>query len=205
MSKDPAVLFYTSDFLTGTSRLTDEQCGQYIRALCSQHQEGHFEKEELLQLLKSYDNRVWSKFVQDSEGKFFNSRMEIEINKRIEFCNSRSHKGLSGRKSKKENNHTISIRKSIGNLIDNDNDNDNTNVIKNANCFKIPTIEDIKNYCIERKNSVSPEKWLAFYESKGWMIGKNKMKNWKAAIRTWEISNNTTSSDNNPYQKGYQE
>lgn len=52
--------------------------------------------------------------------------------------------------------------------------------------FVEPKIEEIVNYCIERNNKVDPEAFLNFYESKGWMVGKNKMKDWKAAIRTWE-------------------
>jgi hypothetical protein len=164
MARDPAVLFYTSDFLTGTSRLTDEQCGQYIRALCSQHQEGHFEKEELLQLLKSYDNRVWSKFVQDSEGKFYNERMDVEINKRIEFCNSRSHKGIAGRKPIKENNRTISIRKSIGNLIDNDNDNDNINAIEDKNFQYRPLSEKLKKRVLEHTQQKIEEQHLKAWD-----------------------------------------
>ncbi|MFA5714978.1 MAG: hypothetical protein WC998_04525 [Candidatus Paceibacterota bacterium] len=123
MSRDPAVLFYTSDFLTGTSRMSDEQCGQYIRALCSQHQEGHFQREELLQILKSNDSSVWKKFVQDSDGLFFNERMDEEIEKRITYCNSKSHKGISGRKKKSSSNHMISDRKSTGNHTENENDN----------------------------------------------------------------------------------
>ena len=52
--------------------------------------------------------------------------------------------------------------------------------------FKPPTIEDVKRYCEERKNNVNPQRFIDFYESKGWMIGKNKMKDWKACVRTWE-------------------
>jgi hypothetical protein len=44
----------------------------------------------------------------------------------------------------------------------------------------------VRLYCLERKNTVDPIKWFNFYEAKGWMIGKNKMKDWKAAVRTWE-------------------
>lgn len=56
----------------------------------------------------------------------------------------------------------------------------------NENKFVIPTILEIKNYCLEIKNNVDAEKFFNFYESKGWMVGKNKMKDWKACIRTWE-------------------
>lgn len=52
--------------------------------------------------------------------------------------------------------------------------------------FVKPTIQEVKAYCIERKNDVDPERFIDFYESKGWMVGKNKMKDWKAAVRNWE-------------------
>lgn len=52
--------------------------------------------------------------------------------------------------------------------------------------FIPPTVDEIKAYCDERNSCVDPEAFYSFYESKGWMIGKNKMKNWKMAISTWE-------------------
>jgi hypothetical protein len=58
-----------------------------------------------------------------------------------------------------------------------------------------PSFEMVQNYCTERKNSVSPKKFMDFYESKGWFVGKNKMKDWQSAIRTWE--NNDYSIVNN--------
>ena len=52
--------------------------------------------------------------------------------------------------------------------------------------FKKPSIEEIQKYCNERNNNVDADRFHNFYESKGWMVGKNKMKDWKAAVRTWE-------------------
>ncbi|MDO9527615.1 MAG: hypothetical protein Q7J27_00475, partial [Syntrophales bacterium] len=52
--------------------------------------------------------------------------------------------------------------------------------------FIIPTIEEISIYCEERKNQVNPQMFIDHYKSNGWMVGKNKMKDWKATIRTWE-------------------
>jgi hypothetical protein len=54
--------------------------------------------------------------------------------------------------------------------------------------FTPPTLEEVKAYCKERNNKIDAERWYDFYSSKGWMIGKNKMKDWKAAVRTWEKS-----------------
>lgn len=55
-----------------------------------------------------------------------------------------------------------------------------------ADVYKRPTIEEVAAYCQERGNSVDPERWFAYYESNGWKVGKNTMKDWKAAVRTWE-------------------
>ncbi len=72
---------------------------------------------------------------------------------------------------------------------------DNTNInITNTNLtdsnrealFKKPTLDDINNYCFERKNNIDAETFFNFYASKDWLIGKNKMKDWKACIITWE-------------------
>ena len=71
---------------------------------------------------------------------------------------------------------------------------DNTNInILNTNLtdsnkahFKKPTLDEVKNYCIERNNNIDAEAFIAYYESKGWTVGSGKMKKWKAAIVTWE-------------------
>jgi len=68
--------------------------------------------------------------------------------------------------------------------------------------FTPPTLEEVAEYCKQRNNSVDPQKWYDFYSAKGWMIGKNKMKDWKAAVRTWEKSNdfgNGRSKSSNPF------
>lgn len=52
--------------------------------------------------------------------------------------------------------------------------------------FQVPTLQEISIYCKERKNKINPQQFLDFYTAKNWMIGKNKMKDWKAAVRTWE-------------------
>ena len=55
--------------------------------------------------------------------------------------------------------------------------------------FQKPTIEEIQEYCNERNNGINANAFYDFYESKGWCVGKNKMKDWKACIRTWEQRN----------------
>ena len=61
--------------------------------------------------------------------------------------------------------------------------------------FIKPTIEEISAYCQERQNEVSAESFHSFYESKGWKVGNQPMKDWKAAVRTWEKHNKNTNKE----------
>ena len=63
---------------------------------------------------------------------------------------------------------------------------------KKNNIFIPPTLEEVKQYCKDRGNDVDAEKWMAHYESNGWMVGRCKMKDWRAAVRTWERSKEET-------------
>lgn len=54
------------------------------------------------------------------------------------------------------------------------------------NRFSTPTLEEVASYCKERQNSVDPQEFIDHYESVGWMVGRNHMKDWKASVRTWE-------------------
>ena len=68
--------------------------------------------------------------------------------------------------------------------IDKSNINKKTSTLTKK--FIPPSLEEVRAYCSERNNNVDAQTFIDFYESKGWFIGKNKMKNWKAAVRTWE-------------------
>jgi uncharacterized protein YdaU (DUF1376 family) len=94
MSKDPAVLFYTSDFLSGTFTMTDEQVGKYIRLLCLQHQKGKLTEKDMLSICKAYDNEIWEKFDQ-VDGFFLNDRMYNESIRRSKFTESRRNNAKS--------------------------------------------------------------------------------------------------------------
>lgn len=56
----------------------------------------------------------------------------------------------------------------------------------NQKRFVPPAVEQVREYCLERGNGVDPQRFVDHYTSNGWMVGKNKMKDWKAAVRTWE-------------------
>lgn len=68
--------------------------------------------------------------------------------------------------------------------------------------FKKPTLEEVQQYCTDRKNSINAEKFIDYYESNGWKVGRNSMKDWKACIRTWE--KRETENKSNIYKSNYE-
>jgi hypothetical protein len=94
MAKDPAVLFYTSDFLSGTFTMTNEQVGKYIRLLCLQHQKGKLSEKDMLSICSAYDVDIWDKF-KIEDGAFINERMYNEAIRRQKFSESRRNNAKS--------------------------------------------------------------------------------------------------------------
>ena len=90
---------------------------------------------------------------------------------------------------KKSNESPTSPSKSIDKEIDIDVEIEKESKRKTASRFIPPTLEEVKAYCIERQNNVDAERFIDYYTSNGWKVGKNSMKDWKAAVRTWEKSN----------------
>ncbi|MEA4947075.1 MAG: DnaD domain protein [Oscillospiraceae bacterium] len=86
MAKDPAFLFYTSDFLTGVIDMSMKERGQYITLLCLQHQRGHLTLKEMEKVAGKLSDEVLGKFIQDDNGKFYNVRADKEIKKRDGHC-----------------------------------------------------------------------------------------------------------------------
>ena len=75
--------------------------------------------------------------------------------------------------------------------------NKNKEIKINNKYFKKPTTWEIKIYCEQRENNIDAAAFYDFYESKGWMVGKNKMKDWKACVRTWEMRDNNKKNYSN--------
>ncbi len=192
MSKDPAFLFYSSDFLTGTLLMSMEQKGKFITLLCIQHQKGHMIEKDMLQICGTYDEDIFSKFKKDNDGKFYNERLKEEIEKRKAYSESR-------RNNRKKKEDMIDISKTYVQHMENENEN----VIKNKKItsFQKPTIEQVEEYMKERGMSNYASRFHNFYESKGWMVGKNKMKDWKAAVRNWEDDKKTAPKTEAPVLK----
>lgn len=131
MAKDPAFLFYSSDFLNGVSDLTMEERGQYITLLCLQHQKGSLSEKTIRLSVGSVSIDVIKKFDKDKEGNYYQKRLNEEIEKRANFTESRRNNGFKGGRPKanaKPNGYPKN------NLMEdvNDNEDENINIIEDA-------------------------------------------------------------------------
>lgn len=129
MSKDPAFLFYSNDFLTGVSDLTFEERGQYITLLCLQHQKGHLTKKMIELCCGNATADVLSKFKEDENGCLFNERLDIEIEKRRLHSEKQSLRAKEGWEKRRLGNATASA---TAMPLENENVNEDVNNNKNG-------------------------------------------------------------------------
>ena len=158
--KDPAFLFYSSDFLTGCASLTMEERGQYITLLCLEHQLGRLSEKTIRLSVGSVSVDVLEKFKQDENGLLYNERLEIEIEKRSNFIDTRRTNGLKGGRPKAEN------KKPNGKPNGKPNAKANEKLIENENVIEIiNSIKDLfdEKYLTSDKTKVMFDKLLKTY------------------------------------------
>lgn len=223
-NKDPAFLFYSADFLVGVEFMEWEDIGKYIVLICTQHQHGHLSLAQIERKVGKPSKDLLSKFIQDDEGNYYNERIEKEINKRKAHAQKQrenvmkrweKEKNKLGEAQEKEydGNTMVLPRNEIGITTviplrnENENKNINEDINENKDKYRIegkggkgrfvpPTVDEVRAYCHDRQNGIDPEAFIDFYESKGWMVGKNKMKDWKATVRNWERRNKNNGRSN---------
>jgi len=105
MAKDPAVLFYTQDFLVGTMTMSYEQKGKYITLLCLQHQKGKLTLKELQSILNEEDVDVAEKFIKESDGFYYNQKLKFESERRKNYSESRRKNLMNKHKNSHMVNH----------------------------------------------------------------------------------------------------
>lgn len=89
----------------------------------------------------------------------------------------------------------------INNISNNIKEINNNKLLFTKKKFIKPTLEEVRQYCLERKNKIDAEKFIDYYESNGWKVGRNSMKDWKAAIRTWESNAKEKQTNVKSYQE----
>lgn len=122
--KDPAFLFYTGDFNDGTQDFTNEEVGAYLRLLLFQFSQGHLSLDRIKKRLGIDFDRLWptmaGKFLKDNNGLYYNQRMDIEMNRRKKYSESRKN-NISKRYEQHMNNtsstHVVHMENEIENEI----------------------------------------------------------------------------------------
>lgn len=101
--KDPAFLFYSRDWLTGTSFFTFEQKGKYIDLLCAQHDHGHLSEKQISVICRGeIDEEVMAKFECDEDQKWFNAKLDDEIRRRKDYSLQQQERALRRWDAKKD-------------------------------------------------------------------------------------------------------
>jgi len=187
-------IFYRS-FFSATKHLNQVEKAQLFEAICSYALDGN-----LIDLQGM------------SQGMFELIKPQLDANrKRFENGCVKKQKGSKKeaknkqKRSKEEANVNVNHNVNVNEECKSELINENSNLMENHNIennfkgveieavknkkFKKPTIQEIKNYCLERKNNVDANKFFNYYEANGWKVGKNPMKDWQACVRTWEGNN----------------
>jgi|LGOV01.1.fsa_nt_gb hypothetical protein len=191
MTKNNFILY--KDFDTTLNLLNDEQAGKLFKSLFS-YVNGRIEpnfkdgmlivafnmlKTQLERDLEKYKTRVKA----NQENGKLGGRPKNKPKEPTGFKKTQ-HNPLKAKKAD-------SVSDSVSERDKDSNKKDKKNKQKR---FVQPTIEELNNYCLERKNNVDAIRFNDHYESNGWKVGKNKMKDWKAAIRTWEKNSYNTNN-----------
>ena len=157
-NKDPAVLFYTSDFLSGVADLTMAERGQYITLLCLQHQKGRLSKKTILLSVGKVSSDVLAKFRTDEEGCYYNTRMEEEIKKRAAYSQSRA----KNRKGKSKSH--------ISDIAERDETDENTPISEEEKATDeyISFTFSVMEYFTKNRFESSAIDFITYNESRGW-------------------------------------
>lgn len=179
MGKNSFVLY--TDYYEHVDSLTDEEAGELFKGI--------------FRYAMGNESGINSRVV-NMAFSFIKAQMDKDTEKYNETCRKRSESGAKGgrpkangfdEEAKKANG--FSEKQTKAKKADNENDNDNDFLLidkgKNRKRFVPPTKAEIEAYCQETGRKLDADRFIDFYSSKNWYVGKNKMTDWKAAVRNW--------------------
>lgn len=179
------------DFADACSKLSDEDAGRLFKAMTASASGEKIELDGALGALLSFFD---AKRKKADEAYAETCKKRAEAGKQGGRPQSNNNQSQANETNKKQNKaNAFTQKQTKAKKADTDTDTDNIketlsieSVKKSAARFSAPTVEEVAAYCSERRNGVDAERFCDFYASKGWKIGKEPMKDWKAAVRTWE-------------------
>lgn len=177
------MVLYTS-YLERCRRLTDEQFGKLFRLVFQYQIDGELPQIDDVAVSMAFEMIKYD--------------LDVNNQKFEEVCEKRRIAGAKGgqakaTKSKQMLPNATKCKQNIANLAESESDNESDNESESDNekreskakRFTPPTVKEVEDYCRENNFDVDAQRFVDFYSSKGWMVGKNKMKDWRAAVRNW--------------------
>lgn len=214
MAKKPSISFYTSDFISQTMFLSFEDKGKLIMLYCLQHQHGHLTKEQMESVCGNLSAGILKFFQLDTEGKYFNEQIEQSMIERENFIKRQKEK--INKRWKKDTTEYTAVNTTVIPLEDEDEDEKEKEDVKENNkkgnkvvrkkgkVFVKPTKQEVLEFAKEENLRTDiVDKWINYYESNGWKVGQNTMKNWKASYRNWcssDYNQPKNRSSGNPFK-----
>ena len=172
------------DYLQKTAKLTDEEVGRLFRALMRYHATGVADEVEGLESI-AFD------FIRediDRTEAAYKAKCEKNRNNRLSALNN----------DRQQSSTTVNDRTQKEKEKEKEKEKDKDKEITPQKRFTPPTVEQVQEYCKERGNAVDPQRFVDFYTAKGWRVGNQTMRDWKAAVRTWERGDKITTGANKP-------
>lgn len=186
MSKDPAFLFYSQDFIVGVQTMNHEDRGKYITILAQMHQQGRMNEETIRFLVGNVSDMLRNKFQVDDKGYWYNERLEEEIEKRKNFVDSRR---LNGKKGGRPKAIGKPLGKPLGKPKTNLTEDVNENEIVNKLTYKKEFLQYIEYLENEHNRSIGSmqieqtlrllDSWYHSDDHKKQCITSNIANNWK--------------------------
>ena len=189
MAKDPAFLFYPGDYVSGTMGMTFEEKGAYMDLLMLQFNRGHMNTHMIQHTVGHLWEQVKCKFIQDNEGLWYNVRLDVEKEKRKTFTESRRNNMKPKDKPSYETPYETHMQHHMDSHMENENENINKDINTNkSKCSFEQAFEYMANKISIDLAKIEAEKFVNYYTSNGWKVGKNPMKSWTHAANTWLIN-----------------
>ena len=195
MAKLPYFPLYTSDFISDTIDLTNEEIGAYIRVLMYSWQKGKVRVDKIVRIIG--DVEIWeaiSHYFVEENGLWFNPRMEKERSKasdKHEKAVVRAKAGADARWNATSNatSNAQAMPTQTSDLIPHNTEPELKKSEKQKR-FASPSLDEVIQLFKEKGSTeLEAEKFFYFYESKNWMVGKVKMKSWSASVSSWLARN----------------
>ena len=155
----------------------------------------------------------WQEQIKGNERYLFPA-FRKQIDRANEISEARSEAGRASKPKQTETNcnkpeqtetNTNKIPNNNNNKEEKEEDNSKEKVKRESRRFTPPARDEVASYIAEKGYRVDPDRWMAYYESNGWKVGKNPMKDWRAAVRTWASNGVDNAQAKQPTQTGYQQ